>query len=160
MSVTVSGSRGRRRATYHLLTPPNRYPSQLAGWDGTAVFKLATPRTGTSRFGQYLLELEQGGGTTGTVDEGFEHFILSLEGEIELDGVELGEGAFAYVPSGCGIALRSSSAARVMWIKRRYEAAAGIAAPQGLFGRLTELTSYHRLGRVAKGVAPSQRPGV
>jgi (S)-ureidoglycine aminohydrolase len=142
VSVAVSESRGRRRPTYHLLTPPNRYPSQLAGWDGTAVFKLATPRTGTSRFGQYLLELEQDGGTTGTVDEGFEHFILPLEGEIALDGIALGEGAFAYVPSGGGITLRSAGAARVMWIKRRYEAAAGIAVPQGLLGRLAELTPF------------------
>ena len=84
--LTVAGSRGRRGGAYHLLTPPNRYPSRLAGWQLTTVFKLATPRTGTARFGQYLLELQAGGGSAGVVDTHFEHFVLTLSGEPTLDG--------------------------------------------------------------------------
>src|SRR4051812_4924169 len=117
MSAAVSESRGRRRSTYHLLTPPNRYPSRLAGWDGATVFKLATPRTGTARFGQYLLELEAGGGSHGTVDPGFEHFVLGLAGEPAVGGLPLGAGSFAYVPAGVGLELVSGGSARVMWIK-------------------------------------------
>lgn len=142
MSVTVSQSRGRRRSTYHLLTPPNRYPSRLADWHGTTVFKLATPRTGTARFGQYLLELEPGGGSNGTVDADFEHFVLALVGESVLGGEALGEGTFAYIPTGAGIELISRGPARVMWIKRRYEAAAGLPAPRALRSHLDESAAF------------------
>lgn len=133
--LTVALSRGRRRPTYHVLTPPNRYPSRLAGLPGTTVFKLATPRTGTARFGQYLLELTPGGGSPAPIGRDFEHFLLCLEGEPMLDGVPLPAGAFAYVPQGAGITLISAATAptaRVMWIKRRYEPTEGLPAPSGL----------------------------
>lgn len=142
MSTTIAASRGRRGAAYHVLTPPNRYPSRLAGWPGTVVFKLATPRTGSARFGQYLLELEPGGGTTGPVDAGFEHVVLVQEGAPLLDGHELAAGAFAYVPPGTGLALANPAGAppaRVVWVKRRQEPADGLAPPGALRGTLGEL---------------------
>jgi len=138
MSTAVAESRGRRRSSYYLLTPPNRYPSRLAGWHGTTVFKLATPRTGTARFGQYLVELEQDGGTKGAVDGAFEHFVLGLRGTAVLNGQQLGPDEFAYVPPGAGIDLTSAGPASVMWIKRRYEAVPGLAAPGALRGRLDD----------------------
>jgi (S)-ureidoglycine aminohydrolase len=103
--LTISTSRGRRRATYHLLTPPNRYASRLAELRDTTVFKLATPRTQTARFGQYLVRIAPGGGGTGPVGAGFEHFVIGLIGEATLDGEPLRAGAFAYVPEGTGITL-------------------------------------------------------
>jgi (S)-ureidoglycine aminohydrolase len=138
MSGTVSESRGRRRSSYHLLTPPNRYPSRLAGWHGATIFKLATPRTGTARFGQYLVEFEQDGGTDGAVDGGFEHFVLGLRGTALLSGQQLEEDGFAYVPPGAGIDLASAGPASLMWIKRRYEPAPGLSAPEALRGHLDD----------------------
>lgn len=134
--LTISTSRGRRRATYHLLTPPNRYASRLAELRDTTVFKLATPRTQTARFGQYLVRIAPGGGGTGPVGAGFEHFVIGLIGEATLDGEPLRAGAFAYVPEGTGITLANLSGAdaEVMWLKRRYEPVDGVGAPAALRG--------------------------
>lgn len=151
MTATISGSRGRRGAAHHVLTPPNRYPSRLAGWPGTVVFKLATPRTGTARFGQYLLELAPGGGPEEPVDHDFEHVVLVQDGAPLLDGRELAAGAFVYVPSGVGLALvnpEGAPPARVVWVKRRYEPAPGHAPPGPLRGTLDELEEV----RTASGV--------
>jgi (S)-ureidoglycine aminohydrolase len=139
---TIASSRGRCRSTYHLLTPPNRYPSRLAGWNDTTVFKLATPRTGTARFGQYLLEIAPGGGSDGAVDCDLEHFVLVLSGAAKLMGELARGGAYHYVPPGAGLTLTSAAAdepARVMWIKRRYEPAAGLPAPSEVRGDIDAL---------------------
>lgn len=141
-TLSVALSRGRRRPTYHLLTPPNRYPSRLAELPGTTVFKLATPRTGTARFGQYLLEIEPGGGSTAPIGDGYEHFLLTLEGEPTFDGVALPSGAFAYIPQGDGMTLANAATAptaRVMWLKRRYEPVAGLQPPARLRGHRDSL---------------------
>ena len=143
---TVAQSRGRRRSSYHLLTPPNRYPSRLAGWAQTTVFKLATPRTGSARFGQYLLEVAAGGGSGGPVDEGLEHFALVLSGEPVLGGSAAREGSYVYVPPGAGLsatnpASASGEPARIMWIKRRYEPAPGLATPAAVAGEVAALAA-------------------
>lgn len=139
--LTVAGSRGRRGGAYHLLTPTNRYPSRLAGWQHTTVFKLATPRVGSARFGQYLLEVQPAGGTDGVVDHDFEHFVLALSGTASLDGGPFPVGAYAYRPHGQGLDLAANASAdaepaTVMWIKRRYEPAWNLAAPEGFTGQL------------------------
>ena len=140
MDLTVAESRGRRSAAYHLLTPPNRYPSRLAGWTRTTVFKLATPRTGPARFGWYLLELEENGGLLGVGEEGFEHFVLVLAGSIVLDRTTLQEGSFAYRPPRAGFSAAAlGSSARLIWIKRRYEPVPGVPVPTDRVGVLGEL---------------------
>jgi len=138
---TISASRGRRRSSHHLLTPPNRFPSRLAGWQATTVFKLATPRTATARFGQYLLEVEPGGGSDGPRDGRYEHFLLALSGAVTLAGEPLAEGAFVYLPPGVGVHLTNTAdaPARIMWIKRAYEPAAGFEAPGAVRGALDAL---------------------
>jgi len=141
-TLSVALSRGRRRATYYLLTPSNRYASRLAELPETTVFKLATPRTGTARFGQYLLEIAPGGGSTAPIGHGYEHFLLALEGEPTLDGIPLPNGAFAYVPQGNGMTLANAataSTARVMWLKRRYEPTAGLQPPAPIRGHRNDL---------------------
>ena len=147
----MPASRGRRSGTYHLLTPPNRYPSRLAAWQQTTVFKLATPRTGTARFGQYLLDLHPTGGSREPVDRDFEHFVLTLEGEPQLGGTDLPAGCYAYLPPGSGLALTASAGtARIMWIKRRYEPAAGLPAPDALRGQIDALTEVSTLAGVGR----------
>jgi (S)-ureidoglycine aminohydrolase len=161
--LTVSGSRGRRGRAYHLLTPPNRYPSRLAGWQLTTVFKLATPRTGTARFGQYLLELQAGGGSAGVVDTDFEHFVLTLSGEPTLDGQPLGAGCYAYRPQGQGLELAGTGAAtepdRVMWIKRRYEPGPNLDAPAAVTGQTDALATLTTASGVRRReLLPSDDP--
>ena len=142
-ALTVAHSRGRRRATYHLLTPPNLYASQLAELPGTTVFKLATPRTGTARFGQYLLALPPGGGSPAPIGERYEHFLLCLDGEAMLDDSALPAGGFAYIPPQVGFTLVGGSgaaSARVMWFKRLYEPTVELRAPAGLRGHRDDVS--------------------
>ncbi|MGA2930036.1 MAG: (S)-ureidoglycine aminohydrolase [Solirubrobacteraceae bacterium] len=140
-ALTIASSRGRRRPSYHLLTPPNRYPSRLAGWEQTTVFKLATPRTGTARFGQYLLEVAAGGGSQGRVDPGREHFALVLSGELLLGEAQAGQGDYVYLPAGSGLCTRNVGAqpASLIWIKRAHEPVPGLREPAPLTGTLSSL---------------------
>jgi (S)-ureidoglycine aminohydrolase len=116
-------TRGFRDPSYTLLTPSNRYASRLAGLRATSVVKLVTPRVGQARFGQYLLDIADGGGTVEPIEGGFEHFLFGLDGEVTLGagGGEhaLGAGAFAYVPD--DLTLELSGAGQLLWLKRRYE---------------------------------------
>lgn len=154
--LTVSSSRGRRGPSYHVLTPPNRYPSRLAGFADTTVFKLATPRTGTARFGQYLLDVGPGGGGRG--GEEFEHFLLVLEGTVALDGAALPTGGYAYVPPQTGFDL-AGGAAQVMWLKRRYEPASGLVPPGALRGTIEDLpTVTTDSGLVRRELLPTEDP--
>jgi (S)-ureidoglycine aminohydrolase len=159
MTSTIANSRGRRRPTYHLLTPPNRYPSRLAGWESTTVFKLATPRTSTARFGQYLLELEPGGGSGEGADGSYEHFLLVMSGVTVLNESRFPAGSYAYLPAGAGLTLRTEALARVMWIKRPYEPAPGFEPPAAVHGRVEDLASVTTpSGVLRRELLPTEDP--
>jgi (S)-ureidoglycine aminohydrolase len=124
-------SRGFRDPSYTLLTPSNQYASRLAGLRATSVVKLVTPRVGQARFGQYLLDLADGGGTAEPIEAGLEHFLFGLEGEVVLGAGggehQLGAGGFAYVPD--DLTLELSGSGRVLWLKRGYEPVGDGPAP-------------------------------
>jgi (S)-ureidoglycine aminohydrolase len=119
---------------YTVITPANHYPSRLPELGDQPVVKLVTPRMAPSRIGEYLVSLDAGGGTIRTVDRGYETFFYGLEGGAVLlsDGAEhpLGAGAFAYLPSWSSYDLRAGAdAARILVVKRRYEAHPALDAP-------------------------------
>jgi (S)-ureidoglycine aminohydrolase len=132
-------SRGALGPGYTLIAPANHYPSRLPEFGDQPVVKLVTPRLAPSRIGQYLVSLSAGGGTLRTVEAGFETFFYGLDGDAALlaDGTEhpLGAGAFAYLPAWAAYGLRTGAqAARVLIVKRRYEAHAVAVAPGALAG--------------------------
>jgi (S)-ureidoglycine aminohydrolase len=134
------GTRGATRRSFHLLTPDNRYPSRLAGLADATVCKLITPRRIPSQFGQYVVEIEPGGGTRTALAPGFEHFVYVLAGSavtmVESALEPLASGGFAYVPDGQPFVLRNESAepGSVLWIKRRYEPVDGLERPLAYSG--------------------------
>lgn len=139
----VSASRGTRRNAYFLLTPENYFAARLPGLSGTVVQKLVTPRVGTARFAQYLLEIEAGEGTTAPIRPGFENFFYTLEGRVEL---ALGDvrhpvetGGFAYAPPETPVGLRATTSARLLWIKRRYEVVEEDSPPAALVAAREEI---------------------
>jgi (S)-ureidoglycine aminohydrolase len=125
---------------FTILRPENRYASRLPNLRDTVVYKLATPRLGPARFGQYLLALEAGGGTSAPVAPGFEDFIYGLEGEtaVRADGIEftLRPGGWCYLPPDMSFELDGGAdgPAELLWVKRRLEGWPGLGSPEARAG--------------------------
>jgi (S)-ureidoglycine aminohydrolase len=137
--MPVSGSRGRRGRAFTILTPANRYASRLPNLRDALLFKLVTPRLSPARFGQYLVALEAGGGTSEPVAAGFEDFLYLLEGEVALraDGLDadMRAGGFAYLPPGAAFGLEAGDGpAELLWVKRPLEEWPGLAPPDARAG--------------------------
>jgi len=127
--------RGFRGAAYTLITPANHFPCRLPNLPGGAVVKLVTPRLSPARFAQYVVTLPADGGTANPVKAGFETFLYGLQGETSVvagdRSLDLGPGAFAYLPDDTGFALHAGpeEESRLLWLKRRYESFPGVGAP-------------------------------
>jgi (S)-ureidoglycine aminohydrolase len=137
-ATTVAASRGVLGPGYTVLTPANRYASRLPNLRDGLLYKLVTPRLAPARFGQYVVALDPGGALA-PVAPGFETFLYVLGGEPELrtDGLDgpLRPGSWCYLPAPAAFSLRAGAApAEVLWLKRRYEAWPGLAAPEALAG--------------------------
>jgi (S)-ureidoglycine aminohydrolase len=136
----VGRSRGVRGAAYTVLTPANRYASRLPNLRDALLYKLVTPRMAPARFAQYVLAAERGGGTSAPVAPGFENFLYVLGGEFSLTGGGLDQrlrtGSWCYLPDDLafGLAAAGERPAELLWLKRRYEAWAGLEAPGALLG--------------------------
>lgn len=129
--------RGRRGRCWTLLTPDNQYISQLPNLPRARVVKLATPRFAGARFAQTLIDLPSGTGTSAPCAATFEDFVYVLTGEVTLGSAAvLAAGGFAYLPPGEALELTASGPgpARLLWIKRRYEAWPELAAPASVVG--------------------------
>lgn len=112
--------------------------SLLPGWRQTRMWLIARPMTGFSEtFSQYVMEVGPGGGSDAPDNEpGAESVLFVTRGEIwlSLDGKEydLEAGGYAYIPAGSVWRLHNGSdhTAHFHWIRKLYEPAPGIAAPQ------------------------------
>ncbi len=112
--------------------------SLLPGWRQTRMWLIARPMTGFSEtFSQYVMEVGPGGGSDAPDNEpGAESVLFVTKGEIwlSIDGKEydLAAGGYAYIPPGSAWRLHNGSdhAAHFHWIRKLYEPAPGIAAPQ------------------------------
>ncbi|MCB4820494.1 (S)-ureidoglycine aminohydrolase [Roseicella aerolata] len=123
---------------YAILPPDGMFPSLLPGLREAQVFYQATPRMG-ARFAQGRLEVLPGGGTSGTREDGLEHFLYILSGTLTVTagGTEsLAPGGFAYIPAGTGFGFvnNGSETVSAVWIKRRYVPAPGFGRPGLRFG--------------------------
>ncbi|MGH2745290.1 MAG: cupin domain-containing protein [Thermoleophilaceae bacterium] len=126
-------------AAYTILRPANRYASRLPNLRDALLYKLVTPRHAPARFGEYLVAMEAGGGTSAPVAAGFEDFLYGLEGELTVgaDGIEFGlrAGGWCYLPPDMAFELEAGGRpAELLWIKRRLEAWPGLDAPEARAG--------------------------
>lgn len=112
--------------------------SLLPGWDKTRAWILARPLSGFAEtFAKYLVEVEpHGGSKSGEPDQGAEGVLYVMSGEITLEwdadiAHPMREGGFAYLPPGLAWRVRNDGhgPARFMWIRKRWEAAPGLSAP-------------------------------
>ena len=114
--------------------------SALPFWEGTRLWVLSRPLSGFAEtFSQYLMEVAPGGGSDRPEpDEGAEGALFLLAGHVELtvDGQThaLAPGGFAYMPPGCRWRLRAKGdePARFHWIRKAYEAVAGLGRPEAI----------------------------
>jgi (S)-ureidoglycine aminohydrolase len=112
--------------------------SELPHWRGTRAWILARPLSGFAEtFAQYAVEVAAGGGSERPEpDPSAQGVIFITHGTpmLTLNGKahEMTAGSYAYLPPGAAWKLNNSGAtpAKFHWIRKSYEAAEGIAAPQ------------------------------
>lgn len=117
--------------------------SLLPGWRDTRAWIIARPMSGFAEtFAHYVMEVAPGGGSDAPEpDTGVEGVLFVTDGAGRLtlgtDKHELGPGSYAYLAPGTGWRLHNPGAAplRFHWIRKLYEPAPGIAAPQSFVTR-------------------------
>src|SRR4051812_4878757 len=126
-------SRTRVRERYALM-PLEGFPvSRLPSWPDAEVRVLASPALGAS-FVQSLIDLPAGKAGSVVADAGVEtfYYVLSGAGEAAEQGVRAG--SFGLLPPGRGVTVRARDAMRLIVLRKRYEAAAGIETFKPYFG--------------------------
>ncbi|MBL9072230.1 bifunctional allantoicase/(S)-ureidoglycine aminohydrolase [Tabrizicola sp.] len=114
--------------------------SCLPGWTKTRLWLIARPMSGFAEtFSQYVMEVAPGGGSDAPdPDMGAEHWLFFTEGlaTLTLDGTgtEMEAGSYAYIPAGSRWTLlaEGKSPARFHWLRKIYEPAPGVPAPEPL----------------------------
>ncbi len=115
--------------------------SRLPGWRDTRLWMLARPLSGFAEtFSHYLMEIAPGGGSeTPEPDPAAQAalFVTHGRGTLRHGGErrDLAPGGFAYLPPGAdwGLAAEGEGPLRLHWIRKRWEAAAGLAPPEPVF---------------------------
>ncbi len=126
-SITKPGS-------YSILTRADRVESILPQFKNAAAKIMTTPALG-AKFVEYELLLSPGGKTVAPINDGLEHFLFVLEGEVEftVNGQthQLDTGGYVWLPPDIAYSLNntSSTLTRMLWLRRRYEKVDGIAIP-------------------------------
>ncbi|MDO9525394.1 MAG: bifunctional allantoicase/(S)-ureidoglycine aminohydrolase [Gemmobacter sp.] len=122
--------------------------SALPGWTNTRLWLIARPMSGFSEtFSQYVMEVGPGGGSDAPDPEtGAEHVIFVTEGMISLSigetTFELDSGGYAYIPPHTRWRLwaEGHGPARFHWVRKLYEPAPGLAAPDAFVTNDRDLT--------------------
>ncbi len=112
--------------------------SFFPGWTRTRGWVLARPLSGFAEtFSQIIMEVAQGGGSDAPENEAqAQCVIFVVDGAIELgfNGMThlLSEGGYAYLPAGLSYTVknRHPKSAKFHWIRKAYEPASGLAAPE------------------------------
>ncbi len=117
--------------------------SALPHWEGTRAWVLARPLSGFAEtFSQYAMEVAPGGGSERPEpDPRAEGVIFVTGGELTLTIARaehvMEAGGYAYLPAGASWSVknRGRDAATFQWVRKAYEAAEGIAAPDAFVTR-------------------------
>ena len=112
--------------------------SNLPGWRGTRAWIIARPLSGFAEtFSHYIMEVAPHGGSESPEPEaGAESVILVTHGEgrLQIAGREhaLGPGGYAYIPAATEWRFQNGAqdACRFHWVRKLYEPAPGVAAPE------------------------------
>lgn len=147
---------------YAVMPPDGVLESRLPYLRDTLVRFQTSPSMGAN-FAQALLELAPGGGAVRPITDGLEHFLYVLSGSVDIEAagdrrVVLANG-YVYCPAGAPLdLLAGEQGARVIWIKRPYEPAAGFKPPAPIFGHRdqAERRLKHTDGRAWRHLLPDE----
>lgn len=128
--------------------------SLLPHWRDTRLWVLARPLSGFAEtFAQYLVEVAPGGGSDAPEPEaGAEGVLFVVGGELELtlDGAvhTLASGGYAYLAPGADWTLhnRTGEKASFHWIRKAYQYAAGVEAPDSFVTRAQDMAPVGMVG--------------
>jgi (S)-ureidoglycine aminohydrolase len=145
---------------YAVMPPEGILSSRLPGFEQTTVRFQTSPEMG-AHFAQALLEIESGGGTSATRDDGLEHFFYLVRGSVTIgiddEAHELTPQGYAYVPAGHSYDLRATGdeQSRLIWIKRPYSTI-DLPTPSPIVGHRdnVERTRQHTQGRYWQYLLP------
>jgi (S)-ureidoglycine aminohydrolase len=151
----IGHNRGVVRRDHAFIPPEGVLVSRIPGYDGTMVRVLATPSLGAG-FVQMILEIAPGGGTPAPMGGDVQYFFYVLEGAPTLrladrPEVALPPGGYAYLPQGNTFTLQSTAAARVMVVRKRYQPAPGIPAPEPFTGQRDDAAQTNHTGQQGRG---------
>lgn len=112
--------------------------SFLPGWTGTKAWIIARPLSGFAEtFSQYVMEIAPGGGSEAPdAETGAQHVLFVTEGAMALTiagrAHSLGPGGYAYIPPATAwtAANAGDSPLRFHWIRKLYQPAPGLPAPE------------------------------
>lgn len=139
----LTTSRGRVGSRYYAMTPDTMVENSLPMLPPSSVVVLAAPQGTPARFGQYLVTLAAGSGTTGEIGVGYENFLFVRSGSLRVrsdgDTWTLGAETYLFLPSGRTFEMHANAATTLIWVKKAYTPAVGIAPPEVVHGRLADV---------------------
>lgn len=119
---------------YSILPRGARVLSTIPSFQKAVVQVMTTAALG-ARFVEHEILLQPGGGTVAPIQDDFEHFLFVIEGGVQftLNGQAhaFTKGGYAWLPPQSSFELCNDSGelTRMLWLRRRYEPAAGVPVP-------------------------------
>lgn len=151
-SITKPGS-------YAVLALADRVESTLPQFKDATARVMTTPVLG-ARFVEYELLFKPGGQSIAPINDGLEHFLFVVEGEIEFEAngrtYQLDAGGYVWMPPDAPYSLRnvSDSLAHLLWLRRRYEPVEGIPIPQPIISHERDVEAIPEDTYVEKHLIP------
>jgi (S)-ureidoglycine aminohydrolase len=155
-AVTKSGS-------YMILPQANRVTSVIPNFEEAVVQVLATPQLG-AWFVQYELLLSAGGGSVEPIDDGLEHFLYVLEGDVEFavkgDTHGLRAGGYTWFPPGLAYRVKNArdTVSRALWLRRPYVEVEGLAVPEPIIAHETDVPALPEDTYLEQHLIPYENP--
>jgi (S)-ureidoglycine aminohydrolase len=135
-------TRSAHRADHILQTPDTFVRTLLPGMQKATAIVHTAPAMG-ARFTQYTAEFEAGGLLE---PASAQRFVYVLEGELEVNGVCLIRGDYAYFPPDHAARVSTKNPARAAIIEKPYQPLPGVPAPVYFTGRESDIAAAPLMG--------------
>ena len=151
-SITKPGS-------YAILALADRVESTLPQFEHATARVMTTPALG-AKFVEYELLFRPGGRNVVPIEDGLEHFLFVVEGEIEFEtdgrNYQLDAGGYVWMPPGASYNLSNTgdSMTHMLWLRRRYEEVEGVPIPQPIISHEKDVEAIPEDTYVEKHLIP------